>query len=253
MRFTILPLVIHRESQFVSAGYDVLIRVASFWISNFELHEAAKILRTGPQRAMVQSMTKQNTSSSHSVFDPALLPLRDEANPETRLPQTSEPARARSPKLDIAMTQGKKGLFAIVSIDRNEVLIDLNGENYFRSPTRRSLQIGERRHVFGRDETVGYLNHSCDPNSFLDFSCLCVRALRDIQRGEEVKVNYAATEYEMHDKFRCDCGSLACLQIISGFKFLTRDQQLQLKPCLAPYLLQKLEEEISRDRHLLEK
>jgi SET domain-containing protein len=55
-----------------------------------------------------------------------------------------------------------------------------------------------------QDETVGYLNHSCEPNSFLDFSCLCVRALRDIQRGEEVKVNYAVTEYEMHDSFRCD-------------------------------------------------
>jgi len=151
------------------------------------------------------------------------------------------------------MTQGKKGLFALVSIDRNEVLIDLNGENYFRSPTKRSLQIGENRHVFGRGETVGYLNHSCEPNSFLDFSSLCVRALRDIQRGEEVKVNYAATEYEMHDSFRCDCGSSACLQMIRGFKFLTRDQQLELKPYLAPYLLKKVDEKISQDSHLIEK
>jgi hypothetical protein len=177
----------------------------------------------------------------------------DQANRETCLPQMRLPMRTRSPKLDVAMTQGKKGLFALVSIDRNEVLIDLNGENYFLSPTRRSLQIGEKRHVFGRDETVGYLNHSCEPNSFLEFSSLCVRALRDIQRGEEVKVNYAATEYEMHDSFRCDCGSSACLQMIRGFKFLTRDQQLELKPYLAPYLLKKLDEEISQDRHHIEK
>jgi hypothetical protein len=159
----------------------------------------------------------------------------------------------RSAKLHVAMTNGRKGLFALVSIDRDEILIDLNGENTFLSPTRRSLQIGERRHVFGRDETVGYLNHSCEPNSFLDFSCLCVRALRDIRAGEEVRANYAATEYDMHDSFRCDCGSSACLRMISGFKFLTRSQQLELKPNLAPYLLKKLDEEISLDRHLIEK
>ena len=202
---------------------------------------------------MVQSVTKQNTSSSDNFFGYGLLPERDQTNPETSFPQMRLPVRNRSPKLDVAMTQGKKGLFALVSIDRNEVLIDLNGENYFLSPTKRSLQIGENRHVFGRDETVGYLNHSCEPNSFLDFSSLCVRALRGIQMGEEVKVNYAATEYEMHDNFRCDCGSSACLRMIRGFKFLTRDQQFQLKPYLAPYLLQKLEDEISHDRHLIEK
>jgi hypothetical protein len=205
------------------------------------------------QRVDGAIMTTQNTSSSNNVFGYGLLPVRDQANPETCLPQMTLPVRTRSPKLDVATTHGKKGLFALVSIDRNEVLIDLNGENYFLSPTRRSLQIGEKRHVFGRDETVGYLNHSCEPNSFLEFSSLCVRALRDIQRGEEVKVNYAATEYEMHDCFRCDCGSSACLQMIRGFKFLTRDQQLELKPYLAPYLLKKLDEEISQDSHLIEK
>ena len=107
---------------------------------------------------------------------------------------------SRSAKLDVAMTNGRKGLFALVSIDRNEMLIDLNGESTFLSPTRRSLQIGERSHVFGSEETVGYLNHGCEPNSFLDFSCLCVRALGDIQAGEEVTVNYAATEYEIYGR-----------------------------------------------------
>ena len=163
------------------------------------------------------------------------------------------PMGTRSAKLDVAMTNGRKGLFALVSIDRNEILINLNGENTFLSPTKRSLQIGKRKHVFGRDETVGFVNHSCEPNSFLDFSCLCVRALRNIQRGEEVKVNYAATEYEMHDSFRCNCGSSRCLRMIRGFKFLTRDQQLELKPYLAPHLLKKLDEEISQVRHFVEK
>ena len=146
----------------------------------------------------------------------------------------------RSAKLDVFVTNKRKGLFAVASIAKDEILIDLNGEETLPSPTRRSLQIGEGKHAFGREETVGYLNHGCEPNVFLDFSCLCVRALKDIQAGEEVKINYAATEYEMHDCFRCDCGSPGCLRVIRGFKFLTRDQQLKLKPYLAPYLLRRL-------------
>jgi SET domain-containing protein len=151
---------------------------------------------------------------------------------------------ARSPKLDVFLTNGRKGLFAVVPIDKDEILIDLNGEETVSSPTKRSLQIGEGKHAFGREETVGYLNHSCDPNVFLDFSCLCVRALRDIRAHEEVTINYAATEYEMHDSFPCDCGTSACLGTIRGFKFLTRDQQLRLKPYLAPYLLRRLDEKV---------
>jgi len=146
----------------------------------------------------------------------------------------------RSTKLDVVATNGRKGLFAVVSIAKDEILIDLNGEETLSSPTRRSLQIGEGKHAFGKEETVGYLNHGCDPNAFLDFSCLCVRALKDIRAGEEVKINFAATEYEMHDSFPCDCGSPACLRLIRGFKFLTRGQQLELKPILAPYLLKRL-------------
>jgi hypothetical protein len=83
-----------------------------------------------------------------------------------------------------------------------------------------------------------------ESTAFLDFSCLCVRALKDIRAGEEVKINYAATEYEMHDCFQCDCGSPSCLRTIRGFKFLTRNQQLKLKPYLAPYLSRILDGEV---------
>jgi SET domain-containing protein len=152
--------------------------------------------------------------------------------------------RTRSAKLDVVMTNGKKGLFALESIVKDEILIDLNGEDTLPSPTRRSLQIGEGRHAFGSEETVGFLNHGCEPNVFLDFSCLCVRALRDIRSGDELKINYAATEYEMHDSFRCDCGSPECLRMIRGFKYLTKDQQLKLKPYLAPYLRKRLDGEV---------
>lgn len=142
----------------------------------------------------------------------------------------------RSTKLAVAVNHGRKGLVALAEIEKDEILIDLNREETLSSPTRKSLQIGEGKHVVGRDETVGCLNHACEPNAFLDFSCLAVRAFRHIRAGEEITVNYGATEYEMHTSFQCDCGSPVCLGFIRGFKFLSRDDQLRLEPYLAPYL-----------------
>ena len=93
--------------------------------------------------------------------------MSDQPNPDRCALQMRLPIETRSAKIDVAMTNGRKGLFALVSIDRDEILIDLNGENTFLSPTKRSLQIGERKHVFGRDETVGFVNTVANPTAFL--------------------------------------------------------------------------------------
>jgi hypothetical protein len=42
MRFAILPLVIHRKSQFVPAGNDVLIQVAPFRSTFFVPNDAVR-------------------------------------------------------------------------------------------------------------------------------------------------------------------------------------------------------------------
>lgn len=147
---------------------------------------------------------------------------------------------ARIARLEVARRNGKCGLIALEPIRKDTAIIDFRDEELLPAPTRRSVQIDEKKHVIGREETVGYLNHSCEPNAWVDARGMCVRALSDIEGGEEVTVNYLTTEYEMHDSFRCDCGSPACYGMIRGFKYLKRDQQLTLKPYLAPYLQAKL-------------
>ena len=86
-------------------------------------------------------MTTQNTGSSDNLLDHGV-PVSDQPNTERCVLEMRLPMGTRSAKLDVAMTNGRKGLFALVAIDRNEILIDLNGENTFLSPTKRSLQIG---------------------------------------------------------------------------------------------------------------
>ena len=143
-------------------------------------------------------------------------------------------------KLRVTRKHGKWGLFALEPIRRDATIIDLRDEELLSTPTRRSVQIDEGHHVIGREETIGYLNHSCEPNTWIDVLEMCVRALRDIEEGEELTFNYLATEYEMYNSFHCDCGSARCFGTIRGFKYLTHEQQLALKSYLAPYLKAKL-------------
>jgi hypothetical protein len=141
-----------------------------------------------------------------------------------------------NPKIRVIEQRGRKGIFAEAGIAAAEVLIDLRGEKLLRAPNRESLQVGHRSHVIGRRGTVGCLNHACEPNARLDAGGDWITALCDVAPGEEITVNYLATEYDMHDKFPCDCGSAVCFGLIRGFRYLSDDERSRLFPVLAPHL-----------------
>ncbi|MFJ2714174.1 lysine methyltransferase [Pseudomonas sp. NPDC087346] len=63
----------------------------------------------------------------------------------------------------------------------------------------------------------GLLEHSCDPNVFLDMSELWLWALRDIQKGERLNMDLAATEDKLQQQFACGCGSSRCRGWITGY------------------------------------
>ncbi|MBN1532559.1 MAG: SET domain-containing protein-lysine N-methyltransferase [Spirochaetes bacterium] len=63
------------------------------------------------------------------------------------------------------------------------------------------------------------INHSCDPNAWLDGLNLTAR--RRIARGEEITVDYATFCNEEMQDFTCTCGSPICRGIIRGTDFLT--------------------------------
>jgi hypothetical protein len=134
---------------------------------------------------------------------------------------------------------GQKGLFAIAEAQHNEVLISYDGP-VIDHATRYSIQIDDHKHIEGTEESNVFLNHSCAPNAYVDWNGPCLRALRDLKAGEEITCNYLTTDYELHDKFLCTCGSASCYGEIKGFKYLTRHQQLELEPFLPPFMKRKL-------------
>jgi D-alanine-D-alanine ligase len=57
-------------------------------------------------------------------------------------------------------------------------------------------------------------NHSCDPNTA--YEGLNVVALRNIQQGEELTLNYASFLDEHMEPFNCRCGAANCCGIVTG-------------------------------------
>lgn len=58
------------------------------------------------------------------------------------------------------------------------------------------------------------INHSCDPNAWLEGLNLVAR--RDIKPGEEITIDYATFYNERMDDFFCHCGADSCRGIIRG-------------------------------------
>lgn len=58
------------------------------------------------------------------------------------------------------------------------------------------------------------VNHSCDPNTWLDGLDLIAR--RDIRAGEELTVDYATFTNEIMPAFRCACGAAGCRGTVTG-------------------------------------
>jgi hypothetical protein len=71
-------------------------------------------------------------------------------------------------------------------------------------------------HVFD-PRFCGLLQHACDPNVFLDMGELWLWALKDIQKGDWLTIDYAATEDKLLRQFACQCGSYKCRGWITGY------------------------------------
>ncbi len=84
----------------------------------------------------------------------------------------------------------------------------------YRCRQTRQLQIGI--HLYD-PRFCGVIEHSCNPNVFLDMSELWLWALQDIQPGERLTMDYTATEDKLLRQFACGCGSSRCRGWITGY------------------------------------
>lgn len=136
-------------------------------------------------------------------------------------------------------SDNQRGLFVLRPVRKDEILITYDGP-IIDHPTRYSIQIDENRHIDGTPESNSYLNHSCAPNTYVDWRGVFLRALRDIETGEELTCNYLTTDWELHETFVCTCGAPNCYGELRGFKYLRPEQQRELEPFVPEFMKRRI-------------
>ncbi|KAI8075201.1 hypothetical protein BC940DRAFT_287704 [Gongronella butleri] len=82
-----------------------------------------------------------------------------------------------------------------------------------------SVQISRDDHVELNSDLL-FLNHACDPNTFLDVDKRAIVAIKPIAKGDEINFFYPSTEWDMAQPFDCWCGSPKCIKKVQGAKHI---------------------------------
>lgn len=118
-----------------------------------------------------------------------------------------------------------RGLFALADIPSRRKLGELGGELISQREARRrargasSVKMVEFGDGTALDATrkggpFGYVNHSCDPNTFMRLFRGRVEfySLRPIEAGEELTCDYGETHHD--GRLACRCGSEKCRRFL---------------------------------------
>ncbi len=101
------------------------------------------------------------------------------------------------------------------------------------------IGIGRYSWVNTKDSPFKYINHSCEPNTYIIGKRIVV-ALRNIAANEEVTMDYSLTEADPDYTVPggCRCGSRKCRKVVGPIQSLTRAQYNALKPIITPHFRQ---------------
>lgn len=92
-----------------------------------------------------------------------------------------------------------------------------------------------------------YCNHSCDPSIVFDMKKMEARVgeKKDLKKGEDLTFFYPSTEWDMQQPFQCTCGAQACIGLIRGAKWMSKEQ-------LGRYWLNEHVEELLKEKEARE-
>ncbi|NDJ77666.1 MAG: SET domain-containing protein [Chloroflexi bacterium] len=147
------------------------------------------------------------------------------------------------------------GVFAAVTLKPGEPVLAID-DSRLVTPTNPLRPGEEEMHcdyladciVVLMQEPERYINHSCDPNSFVRslHGIRYVLARKTIYIGEEITYDYSmnsCSDFVWH----CDCGSARCrFTITADFFQLSYLQQLEYLPLLETWFIEENKLEIDR-------
>ncbi|MFN2516332.1 MAG: SET domain-containing protein [Pyrinomonadaceae bacterium] len=113
-----------------------------------------------------------------------------------------------------------RGCFSVAHFRRGRKIAEYAGEKITnaeanRRAKRRKLRICAINNRWSLDGSRGgngthYINHSCEPSAYMKilYGHILFIALRDIEPGEEITIDYESTLHS--NKKRCTCGAPSC-------------------------------------------
>jgi SET domain-containing protein len=152
--------------------------------------------------------------------------------------------------LIVKETAKGKGVFASRNYTKGEFIIRFNGKTYSKEEYKtlvdfdnnHFLQIAQEIFIGPSGELDDLINHSCQPNCGVVYTqkeiCLC--AIKDIKKGEEICFDYSTTMAENYWEMECCCGSPDCRRIIQDFQCLPQKlKKNYLSHGVVPEFIQK--------------
>jgi SET domain-containing protein len=143
-----------------------------------------------------------------------------------------------------------RGIVAKKPIGKAETIFEFPGELVSRNKVKNpnaALQLDEDLFLESDGTIDESLNHSCNPNCYVDFTQLALVALKDIHKGEELTFDYNTSEYDLVEQgcsFKCLCGSRNCVGEVKGFKYLPEHHKRKNELLLSPFLKKKWKQEL---------
>ncbi|MBI2356405.1 MAG: SET domain-containing protein [Candidatus Doudnabacteria bacterium] len=141
-----------------------------------------------------------------------------------------------------------KGVFANKNIAKGEIVLAIDDSRKVADDSPLRGELGESKShcdwfpdgtVIYMQEPERYINHSCDPNSFVKTinGTRYVFALRPIAENEEITYDYCINGFG-DTVWQCNCGARRCRKTIhSDFFHLPQEFQLEYLPLLDQYYL----------------
>lgn len=126
-------------------------------------------------------------------------------------------------------------LYTDKTYDKGDVLMSLGSTPCPSSDSSR-IQIDENTFIL----PPKLLAHSCQPNAYIIWQTMELKALRPLGEGSLVTYHYGTSEDDYRvGKFQCKCGSHTCIGEFQGFMFLSDKEKIRIKDFVSPYIRKK--------------
>lgn len=118
---------------------------------------------------------------------------------------------------------GQKALYANNSFNTGDIIATFSSKKTLKEPNYLTVQLDDGVHILLEPEYLQYMNHSCQPNVYVDTKAFQFIASTEISSGEELGFFYPSTEWVMQQPFDCVCKRDNCLKRIQGARYLSNE------------------------------